>query len=41
MPLMKHKKLKTPVIYYVFAGILLLILAFAGYQALKIYLPQS
>ena len=37
---MKHKKLKTPVIYYVFAGILLLILAFAGYQALKIYLPQ-
>lgn len=38
---MKHKKLKTPVIYYVFAGILLLILAFAGYQALKIYLPQS
>lgn len=40
MPLMKHKKLKTPVIYYVFAGILLLILAFAGYQALKIYLPQ-
>lgn len=41
MPLMKHKKLKTPVIYYVFAVILLLILAFAGYQALKIYLPQS
>lgn len=41
MPLMKHKKLKTPVIYYVFAGILLLILAFAGYQALSIYLPQS
>lgn len=41
MPQMKRKKLKTPVIYYVFAGILLLILAFAGYQALKIYLPQS
>ena len=38
---MKRKKLKTPALYYVLAIILIAILAFAGYQALKIFIPQS
>ena len=38
---MKRKKLKTPALYYVIAIILIGVLAFAGYQALRIYLPQS
>lgn len=38
---MKRKRLKTPVFYYVLAGLLTAVLAFSGYQALKIYLPQS
>lgn len=38
---MKRKRYKTPAIYYVIAIILIGILAFSGYQALKIYLPQS
>ena len=38
---MKRIKLKTPAAYYVIAIILLAILAFAGYQALHIYIPQS
>ena len=38
---MKRKKLKTPALYYVIAVILIAILAFAGYQALKIFIPQS
>lgn len=38
---MKRKRHKTPAIYYVIAVILISILAFSGYQALKIYLPQS
>ena len=38
---MKRKKLKTPALYYVIAIILIAILAFAGYQALKIFIPQS
>jgi sortase B len=37
----KRKKLKTPVLYNVLAVILIVILVFAGYQALRIYLPQS
>ena len=38
---MKRKKPKTPAYYYVIAVVLIGILAFAGYQALSIYLPQS
>ena len=38
---MKRKKLKTPALYYVIAIILIGVLAFSGYQALRIYLPQS
>ena len=38
---MKRKKHKTPALYYVVAVILIAVLAFSGYQALKIYLPQS
>lgn len=38
---MKRKKSKTPVVYDVFAVILIAVLAFAGFQALRIYLPQS
>lgn len=38
---MKRKQHKTSAIYYVIAVILIGILAFSGYQALKIYLPQS
>ena len=38
---MKRKKLKTPAFYYVIAAVLIAILAFSGWQALRIYLPQS
>lgn len=38
---MKRKKLRTPPLYYVTAVILIVILAFAGIQALIIYIPQS
>ena len=38
---MKRKKTKTTVLYAAVAVILIGVLAFAGYQALKIYIPQS
>ena len=38
---MKRKRSKTTVLYCVIAVILIGILAFSGYQALKIYIPQS
>jgi sortase B len=38
---MKRKKIKTSALYLVFAIIFIAILAFSGYQALVIYLPQS
>ena len=38
---MKRKRPRTPAVYYVIAVILICVLAFAGYQALRIYLPQS
>ena len=38
---MKRKQHKTPALYYVIAIILIGVLVFSGWQALKIYLPQS
>ena len=38
---MKQKRSKTRVLYYIFAAVLIGALVFSGYQALKIYIPQS